>query len=352
MHKKTDSLSKFLKQIVGILKPKRVGIDLGTTYSLVTIAGKGIVLEEPTLVAIDLTTQQIIAVGNDAKYMLGKSPDTIMVKRPLRSGVISNARVTQKLVSYLLNRTLGSVRVLKPDVMISTPVGITSVEKRAVIKTVLSAGARKVFLIPEPLAAAIGAQLPIHESFGNMIVNFGGGTTEVAVISLGGIVVADSIRVAGDKFSENIIQYARKQRKLRIGEQMAEKIKINIGSALPMERPLTMEVSGTDMATGLPTTVEFNSNEVAQALRGSLNEIVYNIKKILEKTPPELVADIKEHGIVLTGGSAQLRNLDVLLAEALDIPAYVADLPKYCVIKGIEKALDYVSALEKSLTVA
>jgi len=341
-----------LHKVLSYFKSPKVGIDLGTTNSLVMVENKGIVLEEPTLVAIDITTQQIVAVGSQAKYMLGKSPDTIVVKKPLRGGVISNAKVTQKLVSYLLNKSLGSVRLARPNVMISTPVGITSVEKRAIIKTLLEAGANKIYLIPEPLAAAIGAGLAIQESFGNMIINIGGGTTEIAVISLGGIVVAQSVRIAGDKFNEDIIQYARKKLKIRIGEQMAEKIKINIGMALATESPLKMEVSGTKINTGLPTTIEFTSNHVAEALKGSLEEIVQNVRKILEKTPPELVADIKDHGIILSGGTAQLRHLDTLLSEALNLPVYVADEPLYCVIRGIEQALGYVDVLEKSLTVA
>ncbi len=346
-----ESLNQFRRKISTFLRSRKVAIDLGTTNSLVAIAGKGIVLEEPTIVAIDIVNQQIVAVGNDAKYMLGKSPDTIVVKRPLKSGVISNARVTQKLVTYLLNRSIGSIRILKPDVMISTPVGITSVEKRAVIKTLLEAGARRVFLIPEPLAAAIGAGLPIHESFGNMIINIGGGTTEVAVISLGGIVIADSIRIAGDRFNEDIIQYARKKRNLKIGEQMAEKIKIEVGSALPLKDPLTMQVSGTDIGSGLPTTVEFTSNDVAEALEHSLDEIIQNVRKILEKTPPELVADIKDHGVVLSGGTALLRNIEHLFSEALQLPVYVADDPLRCVIRGVLEALDYIDVLRKSLTV-
>jgi len=348
---RTQFLNNITQKLKDIVRPPLVGIDLGTANSIVILHQKGIIAEEPTLVAIDITNYQIVAVGNEAKYMLGKSPESIVVKRPLQSGVISNARVTQKLVSYLLNRALGRIRFKKPEVMISTPVGITSVEKRAVIKTLLATGAKRVYLIPEPLAAAIGAKLPIHESFGNMIINMGGGTVEVAVISLNGIVIADSIRIAGDRFNEDIIHYARKKMNLRIGIQMAEKIKIQIGSALPLKEPLKMEISGTDMGTGLPTTLEFTSNHVAEALRNALEEIVQNIRKILEKTPPELVADIKDHGIVLTGGTAQLRNIDTLFAEALGLPVYIADDPLHAVINGIDEALNYVDVLKKSLTV-
>lgn len=331
-------------------KPYRLGIDLGTANSVVFVQGKGVVLEEPTVVAIDASDFNIIAIGQEAKVMLGKTPETIMIQRPLRSGVIANSRVTAELLKFFISKAIGRIRLFRPEVMISAPVGITSVEKRAVIKAALHAGAGKVYLIPEPLAAAIGAKLPIHSSAGNMIINIGGGTTEIAVISLNGIVVASSERVAGDAFNDAIAVYSRKERGLIIGEQMAERVKITIGSAIRTEKPLEMDVSGRDLATGLPRTDVFTSNEVAEALKHPLGVILSSIKKLLEKTPPELSADIVDRGIVMSGGSVQLRHLDRLFSKALGVPAYLADDSIHCVARGTGVALDYVDVLEKSLT--
>ncbi len=333
-----------------LFKSKRVGIDLGTANSIVYVQGKGVVLEEPTVVAIDISDYSIIAIGQEAKLMLGKSPDRIVIKRPLRSGVIANSKVTEKLLTYFITKALGKVRFFKPEIVISTPVGITSVEKRAVIKAANSAGAGRVYLIPEPLAAAIGARLPIHESIGNMIINIGGGTAEIAVMSLNGIVIADSVRVAGDAFNLAIMQYARRNKNLVIGEQMAEKVKIAIGSALPMDEPKTMQVSGRDLGSGLPRIVEFNSNDIAEALKQPLTEILTAVKKLLEKTPPELAADIIDQGITLSGGSSLLMNLDKLFMKALGAPVYLADDPMHCVVKGTGMALDHLELLKKSLT--
>jgi len=339
-----------MKNLLEIFKPKRVGIDLGTANSIVYVQGQGVVLEEPTVVAIDISDYSIVAIGQEAKLMLGKSPDRIVIKRPLRSGVIANSKVTKKLLSYFLTKALGKIRFFKPEVVISTPVGITSVEKRAVIKAAIEAGASHVYLIPEPLAAAIGAKLPIHASIGNMIINMGGGTTEIAVISLNGIVIADSVRIAGDAFNTAIMQYARKKKNLVIGEQMAEKIKIQIGSALPVENPKTMQVSGRDLGSGLPKIIEFNSNDVAEALKQPLTEILTAVKKLLEKTPPELAADIIDQGITLSGGSTLLDNLDRLFMKAIGSPVYLADDPLHCVVKGTGLALEHLDVLKKSLT--
>ncbi len=331
-------------------KAKRLGIDLGTANSIVFVQGEGVVIEEPTVVAIDISDYSIVAIGQEAKLMLGKSHDRIIVKRPMRSGVIANSKVTKRLLSYFITKALGKVRFFKPEVIISTPVGITSVEKRAVIKAALGAGAGNVYLIPEPLAAAVGAKLPIHSSIGNMIINMGGGTTEVAVISLNGIVIADSVRVGGDAFNTAIMQYARRVKNLVIGEQMAERVKIQIGSALEEESPKAMPVSGRDLGSGLPRTIEFTSNDIAEALKQPLTEILAAIKKLLEKTPPELAADIVDQGITLSGGSSLLRNLDKLFMRALGTPVYLADDPIHCVARGTGMALDYLDVLKKSLT--
>jgi len=332
------------------LKPLRLGIDLGTANSVVFVQGRGVVIEEPTVVAIDTAGLSIIAIGEEAKVMLGKTPESIMINRPLRSGVIASARVTEELLRYFINKAIGRFRIFKPEVMIAAPVGITSVEKRAVIKAALQAGAGRVYLIPEPLAAAIGAKLPIHSSAGNMIINMGGGTTEVAVISLNGIVIATSIRVAGDAFNEAIISYARKERNLIIGEQMAEKVKIGIGSTMKQQNEKKMEISGRDFITGLPRNDIITSNEIANALKKPLGEILAAIKKLLEKTPPELSADIVDRGIVLSGGSVQLTNMDRLFSKALGVPAYLADDPIHCVAKGTGIALDYLDVLNKTIT--
>ncbi len=340
-----------LQKIVDVFTPKRLAMDLGTANTLVYVQGKGVVVQEPTVVAIDAYDMQIIAVGNEAKYMLGKTSDRIIMKRPLRSGVIASSKITIKLLSYFIRRALGPVRFFKPEVMISTPYGITSVEKRAVLKATMETGASKVYLIPEPLAAALGVGLPVHESFGSMIVNIGGGTTEIAVISLNGIVIADSLRLAGDNLNSAIMSYARRNKGLIIGEQMAERIKIEIGSSIYVENPLKMEVSGREIGSGLPRTVEFTSNDVVDAVSGVLKEMITAIKKVLEKTPPELAADIKEFGIALSGGSSLLRNLDRLIMEVLEVPVFVADDPLHAVVRGTAYALDYIDVLKKSLTI-
>lgn len=332
------------------LRPQRLGIDLGTANSVVFVQGKGVVLEEPTVVAIDTSDLSIIAIGQEAKIMLGKTPESIMIKRPLRNGVIASARVTEELLKYFISRAIGRFRIFRPEVMISAPVGISSVEKRAVIKAAVHAGAGKVYLIPEPLAAAIGAKLPIHSSAGNMIVNMGGGTTEIAVISLNGIVVATSVRIAGDEFNNAIMAYARRERGLIIGEQMAERIKMTIGSAVRIEKQEQMDVSGRDLATGLPRVDVFTTNEIAESLKSPLGEILASLKKLLERTPPELSADIIDRGIVMSGGSSLLKNLDRLFSKALGVPAYLADDPIHCVARGTGLALDYLDVLEKTIT--
>lgn len=322
---------------------KKVGIDLGTANSVVFLQGEGVVLVEPTVVALDINNYQILAVGKEAKEMIGKTPDNIIAKRPLRSGVIADSRVTEALLKYFLSKTLGGVsKFFKPDIMISVPAGITSVERRAVLKAAAGAGARKVDLIPEPLLAAIGAGLPIETSSGNMIVNMGGGTAEIAVISLRGIVEYSSLRVAGDALNDAIIAYLRRRHSLLIGEQTAEKIKIEIGSAMKVDKPESMEIRGRDGGNGLPRSLTIDSNEVADALRSPLLQIIQAIKSVLERTPPELSADIIDRGMVMSGGTSQLRNLDKLFTKATGVPAHRADEPLYCVSKGTGIALETV----------
>lgn len=320
---------------------KKLGIDLGTANSIVFLQGEGVVLMEPTVVALSVDSFEVLAVGNEAKEMIGKTPDQIVVKRPMRSGVIADSRVTQALLSYFFSKALGGIsRFFKPEVMISVPAGITSVERRAVIKAATGAGARKVTLVPEPLLAAIGAGLPIETSSGNMIVNMGGGTAEIAVISLKGIVEYASLRVAGDALNDAIIAYLRKKHGLLVGEQTAEHIKISIGSAMQVEKPKSMEIKGRDAAGGMPRSLIIDSNEVAEALRVPVNQIIGAIKSVLERTPPELSADIIDRGMVMSGGTAMLRNLDKLFTKATGVPAHVADEPLFCVAKGTGAALE------------
>jgi len=321
---------------------KKLGIDLGTANSVVFVQGEGIVLTEPTVVAIDVNNFTVIAVGMEAKEMIGKTPDNIVAKRPLRNGVIADSRVTEALLRYFFDKALGKGRFFKPDVVISVPAGITSVEERAVLKAANAVGARNVTLLPEPLLAALGAEMPINTSSGNMIINMGGGTTEVAVISLDGVVEYESLRVAGDAINEAIISYMRKKKGILIGEQTAEKIKIKIGSALEVKDPRQMEVRGRDVGAGMPKSIVVDSNDIAKAVEWPLRSIIKSIQAVLEKTPPELSADIIDRGMVMSGGTALLRNLDKLFSRATGVPAHVADDPLFCVVKGTGIALDLI----------
>lgn len=323
---------------------KKLGIDLGTANSVVFVQGEGIVFVEPTVVAIDVNSYKVIAVGKEAKEMIGKTPDNIVAKRPLRNGVIADSRVTEALLRYFFDKALGKTRFFKPDVVISVPAGITTVEQRAVLKAAAAAGAKNITLLPEPLLAALGAELPIDTSSGNMIVNMGGGTSEIAVISLDGIVRYDSLRVAGDAINEAIIAYMRKRKGVLIGEQTAEKVKFEIGSALEMEKPLEMEVRGRDIGAGVPKAVLVNSNDIAQAVKMPLRKIIQSIKGVLEQTPPELSADIIDRGMVMSGGTAELRNLDRLISKATGVPAHVANEPIFCVAKGTGMALELIAS--------
>ncbi len=329
---------------------KKIGIDLGTANSVVFLEGEGIAFVEPTVVAIDVNTYKVIAVGTEAKKMIGKTPDNIIAKRPLRDGVIADSRITEALLKYFFNKALGKSRFFKPDVVISVPAGITTVEQRAVVKAATNAGARNITMLPEPLLAALGAGLPIETSSGNMIVNLGGGTAEVAVISLDGIVEYDSLRIAGDAINESIINYMKKKKGVLIGEQTAESIKIKIGSAIDIKNPKTMEVRGRDFGAGLPKAVNIDSNDVAIAVKRPLLSIINSIKGVLEKTPPELSADIMDRGFAMSGGTSKLRNLDKLFTKAIGVPAYVADEPMYCVAKGTGIALELMSIGERSFS--
>ncbi len=328
---------------------KKVAIDLGTANSLVAVQGKGIVVTEPTVVAISLDDHRVLAVGEEAKQMLGKVPGNIVARRPIRQGVIASYKLTEALLNNLLLKGLGRTRFFKPEVMISVPAGITSVEERAVIEAAASAGAGKIYLIPEPIAAAIGAKLPISTSAGNMIVNMGGGTSEIAVISMNGIVTYESKRIAGDAVNDSLVNHIRKRHNLTIGEQMAEKIKIEIGSATLMDVPLEMEVRGRDASTGMPTSITINSNDVTDAIKLVLNQIIGAIKTVLESTPPELASDIIDRGMVLSGGTAMIRNIDDLFTKATGVPAHVVENPLETVIMGILEALEHLEIIKRSL---
>jgi len=326
---------------------KKLGIDLGTANSVVFVQGEGIVLTEPTVVAIDVNTYTVIAVGEKAKKMIGKTPENIVAKRPLRDGVIADSRVTEALLRHFFDKALGRARFFKPDVVISVPAGITTVEQRAVLKAANAVGSRSITLLPEPLLAALGAGLPIDKSAGSMIVNMGGGTSEVAVISLDGIVEYESLRVAGDAINESIISFMRKKKGVLIGEQTAENIKIKIGSAVEVKDPKEMEVRGRDVGAGMPKSMVIDSNDVAKAIEKPLRDIIKAIQTVLEKTPPELSADIIDRGMVMSGGTAKLRNLDKLLSKATGVPAHVADEPLYCVVRGTGIALELIATGER-----
>ncbi|HPY08935.1 MAG: rod shape-determining protein [Patescibacteria group bacterium] len=328
---------------------KQIGIDLGTTYTLVYLPRRGIVVNEPSVVAVSNIDRKILAVGNEAKDMLGRTPDTITAVKPLKEGVIADYRATEAMIRYFINKTLGGLRLFRPEVMVSVPAGISSTERRAVIEATISAGAKAAYIIKEPVAAAIGADIPIGSATGHMVVDVGGGTAEMAVISLGGVVASTSVRVGGNKFDAAILEFIRKKYNLAIGERTAEEVKINIGSALYMEDKLHMEVRGRDIVTGLPRSITVSSDDVTEAIQHELEAIISAVKKVLHKTPPELSADIMDKGIVLTGGSALLRNMDQLIARTTGVPAYVADDAMLCVAKGTGIALDNLDSYKRSI---
>lgn len=328
---------------------KKIAIDLGTTNILVHIQKRGIIINEPSVVAISKIDKKILAVGGEAKDMLGRTPDTIVAKRPLKDGVIADYKTTEAMLRYFINKALGNFRLFRPEVMVAVPGGITSTEKRAVVDAAIAAGARAAYIIKEPIVAAIGADIPIGSASGHMIVDIGGGTTEAAVISLGGIVTASSERIGGNKFDSSVATYIKQKYNLAIGERTAEEIKINIGSAMFLEEPLTMEIRGRDMANGLPRIIKVSSDDTTEAVQNELRGIVETIKNVLHETPPELSADVMDRGIILSGGSSQLRNLDQLVSEATGVPTYVAEEPLFCVVKGTGIALDNLEAYKRSV---
>ena len=331
---------------------KDLGIDLGTANILVSLNGKGIVFREPAVVAIDKNTETVIAFGNEAKEMLGRTPDSIIAVRPLKDGVIADFTATKLMLKAIIDKVSRQFRLVKPRVVIGVPTGITEVEERAVQETVLSSGAREVYLIEEPMAAAIGSGLKIAEPVGNMIVDIGGGTTEVAVISLGGIVTSKSIRIAGDELTDDIINYAKRYLDIAIGEVTAEEVKMEIGCALPIMTELTKVIRGRDLTTGLPVKKEITSQQVEFAMKDSLNKIIEGIKIVIEETPPELLSDIVEKGIMLTGGGALIKNFDKLITEKTGIHVTVADNVLDCVANGTNMVLEDIDKLKGVLTMA
>ena len=331
---------------------KRIGIDLGTANSLVWLAGSGVVLNEPTVVAVTVDDGRVVAVGNEAKDMLGRTPGNIMATRPMRDGVIADYRITEAMLSFFIDRVIGRNRIFKPEVMICVPSGVTQVERRAVLDATLSAGANVAYLIEEPLAAAIGAKIPIAQASGHMIVDVGGGSTEAAVISLGGVVVHKSARVAGNKLDEAIANYIKKKYNLIIGERMAETIKMTIGDALFDETKELgkMEVRGRDTVSGLPRMVELTNKEVAEAITPVLHQIVVAVKSVLEETPPELAADIIDKGIVMAGGTSLLRNFDRLMTSMTGVVCHVAEDPLLCVVRGTGVALENIDLYKRTVS--
>ncbi len=328
---------------------KKVGIDLGTKNVLVYVPKKGIVVNEPSVVAISKADGKVLAVGLDAKDMIGRTPDTILAERPLKNGVIANYHTTEAMLRYFINKALGGVRLFRPEVMVAVPGGITSTERRAVIDATIAAGAKAAYIIKEPIVAAIGAGIPIGAASGHMIIDIGGGTAEIAVISLGGIVAWGSVRIGGNKFDEAIADYVRHKYNLAVGEKTAEEIKMAVGSALFMDKPLSVEIKGRDMISGLPRIVAVTSDDTTEALQHDMELLVEAIKGVLQETPPELSADVMDKGIILSGGSAQLRNLDQLIAQATGVPTYVAEEPLLCVVKGTGIALDNLESYKRSI---
>jgi rod shape-determining protein MreB and related proteins len=329
---------------------RKIGIDLGTANVLVYVKGRGIVLSEPSVVALSTKDNRIKAVGADALAMLGREPESIEVVRPLRNGVIADYDITQAMLKYFIEKANGRLSLSKPEVMICIPAGVTTVEMRAVKRAAEEAGARTAYLIREPLAAAIGANIPVAQPSGNLIIDIGGGTTEVAVISLNDIVVSTSVRVGGNKFDEAIASYVKRKYNVLIGERTAESIKIEIGAALQLDRPLTMQVRGRDQVAGLPRTIELNSNEITESIQEPLEAVVNATRAVLAETPPELSSDIIDKGMVMTGGGSMLRRINELLTDVTGVPCYVADQPANCVAIGTGLALEYIEILKDSLS--
>jgi rod shape-determining protein MreB and related proteins len=328
---------------------KKLGIDLGTANTLVFLPGQGVVLNEPSVVAVSEQDNKILAVGAEAKEMIGRTPDNIIAYRPMRDGVIADYRVTEAMLRYFIDKALGKWNIFKPEVMVSVPAGVTSTERRAVIEAALKAGAKNAYVVKEPILAAIGAGIPIQEAAGHMVVDIGGGTTDVAVISLGGIVASTSVKCAGNRLDGAIADYIKKTFNLAIGDKTAEEIKINIGSAVPLEDELTMIVKGRDFISGLPRSTEIKTNEIVKAIGKELREMIKAIKDVLQETPPELAADIIDRGIIMTGGSSQLRNLPELVFRRTGVKARLAEEPLLCVAKGTGIALDHLDTYKKTI---
>ena len=327
----------------------KLGIDLGTTNTLVFVPGRGIVLNEPSVVAIANDVHKILAVGGEAKKMIGRTPESITAYRPLKDGVIADYRITEAMLRYFINKALGKWNIFKPEVMVSVPAGITSTERRAVVEATINAGARNAYVVKEPVLAAIGAGIPIHEPVGHMVVDIGGGTIDVAVISLGGIVSSNSVKCAGDRLDAAIADYIKKTFNLVIGDKMAETIKIEIGSAVPVEEELAINIKGRDFVTGLPRTTEIKTNEIVRAIARELREMIKAIRDVLQETPPELAADIIDRGVIMTGGSSQLRNFPELVLRRTGVKAVLAKDPIFCVAKGTGIALEHLDTYKKSI---
>lgn len=328
----------------------KLGIDLGTANTLVFVPRKGIVLNEPSVVAVSLEENKVVAVGNEAKRMVGKTPDTIIAYRPMKDGVIADYRITETMLRYYIKKALGRWNITKPEVLISVPAGVTSTEKRSVSEASLKAGAKRTYIVKEPILAAIGADIPIYEPTGHMVIDIGGGTTDAAVISLGGIVASTSVKVAGNKIDQAISDYIKKNYNLAVGDKSAEDIKIKIGSAIPIEKENRYEIKGRDLLTGLPRSITVTTNEVVKAIESELREITKAIKYVLQETPPELAADIIDQGIVMTGGSSLLRNMTELIYRATGVKARIADDALFCVAKGTGLALEHLDMYKKSIT--
>ena len=327
----------------------KLGIDLGTANTLVFVPGKGVVLNEPSVVAVSEIDKKILAVGVEAKNMIGKTPESIVAYRPMKDGVIADYRVTEAMLRYFINKALGKWNLWKPEVLVSVPAGVTSTERRAVIEAAIKAGAKNAYVVKEPILAAIGAGIPIQEAIGHMIVDIGGGTTDVAVISLGGIVSSTSVKCAGNRIDYAIADYIKKTFNLAIGDRMSEDIKIKIGSAVPLEEELSMTIKGRDFITGLPRTAEVKTNEIVKAISRELREMIKSIKDVLQETPPELAADIIDRGIIMTGGSSQLRNFPELVFRRTGVKATLAKDALYCVVKGTGIALEHLDTYKKSI---
>lgn len=328
---------------------RRIGVDLGTNNIIIYVPERGIVIDEPSVTAIDAYDDKVVAFGEEARKMLGKTPDSIIAARPLKDGVIASFKITEAMLRYFINRLSGRLRLFRPDIMVAVPVGATSTERRAVVDACVAAGAKNAYIIKKPIAAALGANVPIAAAEGHLIIDIGGGTTEVAVISLGDVVAATSVRVGGNKMDVAIANYIRKKYSLHIGEQTAEALKIKIGTALPQKKEQTMELSGTNSVTGLPESITVTSSDVMNAIQEELMEIIGAIKTVLQKTPPELASDIMDKGMIMTGGASQLRNLDQLFSKVTGVPCQLAEDPRLCVARGTGIAVENLDEYIRSV---